>query len=98
MAGPAAAEAKHPAIAAALRSGESKPGRTKSNPSSCPSPGPGSATDWQALGDPATLRAEGQVDQLAQWVAMIEGRPHSLPGYAEALAVQQTIEALLAGA
>ena len=27
----------------------------------------------------------------------IEGRAHGLPGYAEALAVQQTIEALLAG-
>jgi predicted dehydrogenase len=36
-----------------------------------------------------------QVDQLDQWAALIEGRPHSLPGYAEALAVQQTIEALL---
>lgn len=60
--------------------------------------GAGPGPDWQALGDPATLRAEGQVDQLAQWVAMIEGRPHGLPGYAEALAVQQTIEALLAGA
>ncbi|MDC8771641.1 Gfo/Idh/MocA family protein [Roseateles albus] len=36
-----------------------------------------------------------QIDQLDQWVAMIEGRPHSLPGYAEALAVQQTIESLL---
>jgi hypothetical protein len=32
---------------------------------------------------------------MDQWVALIEGRPHSLPGYAEALAVQQTIEALL---
>lgn len=57
-------------------------------------PGP----DWQPLGDAASLRAEGQVNQLAQWVAMIEGRPHGLPGFAEALAVQQTIEALLAGA
>ncbi|MCV2359554.1 Gfo/Idh/MocA family oxidoreductase [Paucibacter sp. TC2R-5] len=36
-----------------------------------------------------------QIDQLDQWAAMIEGRPHSLPGYAEALAVQQTIESLL---
>ena len=58
----------------------------------------GSGPDWQPLGDAASLRAEGQVNQLAQWVAMIEGRPHGLPGFAEALAVQQTIEALLAGA
>jgi len=43
------------------------------------------------------LRAAGQAAQLEQWVAMIEGRAHGLPGYAEALAVQQTIEALLAG-
>ena len=28
---------------------------------------------------------------------MIEGRVHGLPGFAEALAVQQTIEALRAG-
>ena len=55
------------------------------------------AGDWQPLGDPSALRAEGQVAQLAQWVALIEGRPHGLPGFAEALAVQETIEALLAG-
>ncbi|MBP6900246.1 MAG: Gfo/Idh/MocA family oxidoreductase [Burkholderiaceae bacterium] len=48
--------------------------------------------------DAATLRSRGQADQLTQWVALIEGRPHGLPGFAEALAVQQTIEALLAGA
>ncbi len=53
---------------------------------------------WTSLGDPAALRASGQAEQLTQWVAMIEGRPHGLPGYAEALAVQETIEALLAGA
>ena len=35
------------------------------------------------------------IDQLDQWAALIEGRAHSLPGYAESLAVQQTIEALL---
>jgi hypothetical protein len=34
---------------------------------------------------------------LQQWLAMLEGRAHGLPGYAEALAVQQAIEALLAG-
>jgi len=53
--------------------------------------------DWTELGDAATLRQRGQVDQLTQWVALIEGRPHTLPDFAEALAVQQTIEALLAG-
>ena len=54
--------------------------------------------DWHSLGDPADMRVRGQADQLMQWVALIEGRPHSLPGFAEALAVQETIEALLAGA
>lgn len=54
--------------------------------------------DWQAVGDPAANRAHGQAEQLEQWVALIEGRPHTLPGFAEALAVQETIEALLAGA
>lgn len=54
--------------------------------------------DWQPQGDAAAMRAEGQAAQLDQWVALIEGRPHGLPSYAEALAVQQTIEALLAGA
>jgi len=53
---------------------------------------------WDSLGDPAELRTRGQIDQLTQWVALIEGRQHSLPGFAEALAVQVTIEALLAGA
>ncbi len=53
--------------------------------------------DWVAQGDAAALRAAGQAAQLEQWVALIEGRAHGLPGYAEALAVQQTIEALLAG-
>lgn len=52
---------------------------------------------WQAEGDPAAGRLRGQADQLDQWVALVEGRPHGLPGFAEALAVQQTIEALLAG-
>jgi len=40
-------------------------------------------------------RVAGQADQLDQWVAMIEGREHLLPGFDEALAVQQTIEAIL---
>lgn len=50
---------------------------------------------WQTLGDAAALREAGQAGQLEQWVRLIEGRAHGLPGYAEALAVQQTIEALL---
>jgi predicted dehydrogenase len=53
---------------------------------------------WTSLGDAADLRARGQAEQLAQWVALIDGRAHGLPGYAEALAVQETIEALLAAA
>jgi len=52
---------------------------------------------WQPQGDAAAQRLRGQADQLDQWVALIEGRPHTLPGFAEALAVQDTIEALLAG-
>ena len=54
--------------------------------------------EWDNLGGAAELRARGQVDQLTQWVAMIEGQVHGLPSFAEALAVQETIEALLAGA
>jgi predicted dehydrogenase len=51
----------------------------------------------QSLGDAETLRMNGMTDQLSHWAAMLEGRSHSLPGFAEALAVQQTIEAILAG-
>lgn len=51
---------------------------------------------WQALGTAEALRATGQAEQLEQWVALIEGRPHGLPGFGEALAVQETIETLLA--
>jgi predicted dehydrogenase len=54
--------------------------------------------EWDSPGPATELRARGQVDQLTQWVALIEDRPHGLPGFAEALAVQETIEALLAGA
>jgi predicted dehydrogenase len=50
---------------------------------------------WLALGEPAMLRGQAQSAQLDQWADLIEGRPQGLPGYAEALAVQQTIEALL---
>lgn len=51
---------------------------------------------WSDLGDAADMRTAGQTTQMAQWVAMIEGGAHSLPGFSEALAVQRTIEALLA--
>ena len=50
---------------------------------------------WESLGDAAELRLRGQADQLTQWVALIEGRAHTLPDYAEALAVQTLIERLL---
>ena len=44
---------------------------------------------------PTDTALPAPIDQLDQWAALIEGRPHSLPGYAESLAVQETIEALL---
>jgi predicted dehydrogenase len=50
---------------------------------------------WQAAGTPEANRAAGQARQLDQLCAMVEGRPHTLPGFAEALEVQRTIEALL---
>jgi len=55
---------------------------------------PGSSTfePSAAAARPGYLR---QLDQLA---AFIEGKPHLLPGFEEALAVQETIEAMLAGA
>ena len=52
---------------------------------------------WAPIGDAAAHRAAGQAAQLEQWVRLIDGGSHGLPGYAEALAVQQTIEALLVG-
>ena len=56
---------------------------------------------WAPVGDAAAHRAAGQAGQLEQWVRLIEGPPdrqtHNLPSFAEALAVQRTIEALLAG-
>lgn len=57
---------------------------------------PGS--DWETLAGADAARASGQADQLAQWVRLIEGQDHTLPGYGEALAVQETIEAVLGGA
>ncbi len=52
---------------------------------------------WQPVGPTGDLRAATQVKQLDQWADLVEGRPHGLPGFAEALAVQETIEALLRG-
>ena len=49
----------------------------------------------QIMQRPTEAALPAPVDQLDQWAALIERRPHSLPGYAESLAVQQTIEALL---
>jgi predicted dehydrogenase len=52
----------------------------------------------QPPGDAAALRAVGQAGQLDRWAALIDGAPdHGLPGFGEALAVQQTLEALLRG-
>jgi predicted dehydrogenase len=52
---------------------------------------------WQDVGGAQENRAVGQVRQLDQLVAMVEGQRHTLPSFAEALAVQRTIEALLRG-
>ena len=53
--------------------------------------------DWVAAGTAQSNRQIGQSAQLDQAVAMIEGRTHTLPSFAEALAVQETIEAILKG-
>jgi predicted dehydrogenase len=53
--------------------------------------------DWVADGTIQSARQAGQSGQIDQFVAMVEGRPHTLPSFAEALAVQETIEALLKG-
>jgi len=53
--------------------------------------------DWVADGSPQSNRQISQSAQLDQVAAMIDGRAHTLPGFAEALAVQETIEALLKG-
>jgi predicted dehydrogenase len=55
------------------------------------------AGDWIALGTAQSNRQTGQAAQLDQLAAMIAGEAHTLPGFAEALAVQQTIEAILQG-
>ncbi|MBE0620017.1 MAG: hypothetical protein IH605_05450, partial [Burkholderiales bacterium] len=54
-------------------------------------------SDWMPQGTPQSNRQIGQSAQLDQLAEMIEGRAHTLPGFAEALAVQETIEAILKG-
>ena len=53
--------------------------------------------DWIAERTAQSNRQIGQTAQLDQLLAMTEGRAHTLPGFAEALAVQETIEAILEG-
>ena len=57
----------------------------------------GKGNDWIAVGTPQSNRQIGQTAQLDQVVEMIDGRPHTLPSFAEALAVQETIETILKG-
>ena len=57
------------------------------------------ATRWSGSGkaEPAaTGTRPGYLRQLDELAAFIRGEPHLLPGFAEALAVQETIESLLA--
>jgi len=51
--------------------------------------------DGQAPQRIDTSAEDIMLDQQQQWVAMIDGKSHSLPDFAEALAVQRTIESLL---
>lgn len=53
--------------------------------------------EWRPVRTPQENRQIGQRAQLDQLAAMLDGRAHKLPGFAEALAVQETIEALLEG-
>jgi predicted dehydrogenase len=55
----------------------------------------GAGGAWTELGTPQENRARGQARQLEQLVALVEGRPQTLPSFAEALAVQRTIEGML---
>jgi predicted dehydrogenase len=52
---------------------------------------------WIAEGTAQSNRQIGQSAQLDQLAEMTDGRAHTLPGFAEALAVQETIEAILKG-
>ncbi len=51
--------------------------------------------DWRELGERDLRPDLAEADLLEHWGALLDGRSHALPGLAEALAVQQTIEALL---
>ncbi len=51
--------------------------------------------DWRELGERDLRPDLAEADLLEHWGALLDGRSHALPGFAEALAVQQTIEALL---
>jgi predicted dehydrogenase len=56
-------------------------------------------TEWLGKRDGQPVDAGGRLSylrQLDELVAFVEGRSHPLPDFAEALAVQETIEALLA--
>ena len=56
-------------------------------------------TEWLAKRDGAPVASDGRpgyLRQLDQLVLFVKGEPHLLPGFAEALAVQETIEAMLA--
>jgi predicted dehydrogenase len=52
---------------------------------------------WTDEGTAQSNRQIGQMAQLDHVAAMIDGRAHTLPSFAEALAVQETIEAILKG-
>ena len=53
--------------------------------------------EWIADGTPQSNRQIGQSAQLDQLAQMIDGRAQTLPSFAEALAVQETIESILKG-
>jgi predicted dehydrogenase len=53
--------------------------------------------EWLAEGTAQSNRQIGQAAQLDRLLAMIESRAHTLPSFAEALAVQETIETILEG-
>jgi predicted dehydrogenase len=51
--------------------------------------------DWRPLGKDEDLRSAAVADQLDHWASLIEGRSNALPGFAEALATQRSIEDIL---
>jgi hypothetical protein len=55
-----------------------------------------SGGDWtDEPGDIADPRAAAYMGQLDNLAAMLDGRPHTMPSFREALRVQELIEALL---